>query len=346
MAADGPPPDLTSGPDPFLGPAEVALARFPLAPRAVTLVNRTENVTYRIDDEAGQAWVLRLHRPGYHTRAELEAERVWLAALSRAGLAVPEPLAAADGSAYVTVAVPADAEAGVAAHSRHVGVTRWIPGQVLGDLIAASDDEAEIAAWYHQVGAMLGRLHRHAAAWTPPAGFARHRFDTDGFLGPRPFWGRFWESPALTGPQQQLLAAARDQLRTDLAALGSDPARFTMIHADLHPGNVVVDGDRLAVIDFDDAGFGWHWYDLAVALGRPGDEPLADQVREAALAGYRTEHRLSDEEAALIPRFELLRSLALIGWKADRPEVAWPEGMFDRLLAEVLDACAGLGSAP
>lgn len=341
MAANGPAPD----PDAFRPAAEAALGRFAVVPRAVTLVNRTENVTYRVDDEAGDAWVLRLHRPGYHTRAELEAERVWLAALARAGVAVPEPLTAADGSAYVTVDVAADAGAGMPAHTRHVGLTRWIPGQVLADLIHASGDPAQIAGWYHRLGATLGRLHRLASAWTPPPGFTRHRFDADGLLGEQPFWGRFWENPALSPAQRQLLDRARHRLRGELDTRGRDPSRFSMIHADLHPGNVVVDGDRIAVIDFDDAGFGHHLYDLAVALGRPGAEPLPAAVWEAALAGYRTEHLLSDEEAAEIPRFELLRSLALIGWKADRPEVAWPEGMFDRLVAEVLDTCARLLSA-
>ncbi|MEZ5407440.1 MAG: phosphotransferase [Acidimicrobiales bacterium] len=338
--------DLSPPPDPFRSAAEVALTRFPVTLRAVTLVNRTENVTYRVDDDAGRAWVLRLHRPGYHTRAELEAERVWLAALARAGVAVPEPLAATDGSAYVAVDVPADAGAGVAAHTRQVGVTRWIPGQVLADLIDASRDPAEIAGWYHQLGAMLGRLHRQASAWTPPPGFTRHRFDADGMLGERPFWGRFWESPALNRSQRQLLDRARHRLRGELENRARDPGRFSMIHADLHPGNAVVDGDRIAVIDFDDAGFGHHLYDLAVALGRPGADPLPGAVWEAALSGYRTEHPLSDDEAAAIPRFELLRSLALIGWKADRPEVAWPDGMFDRLVAEVLDVCARLLSGP
>lgn len=350
MAADGPPPApdpfrpaATS--DPFRLAAESALSRFPVPPRALTLVNRTENVTYRVDDETGEAWVLRLHRPGYHTRAELEAERVWLAALSRAGVAVPEPLAATDGSAYVTVEVPGDG-ATLPRHTRHAGLTRWIPGRVLADLIDASGDPAQIADWYRQLGAMLGRLHRQASAWTPPPGFTRHRFDADGLLGERPFWGRFWENPALSPAQRQLLDQARHRLRGELDTRGRDPSRFSMIHADLHPGNVVVDGDRIAVIDFDDAGFGHHLYDLAVALGRPGDDPLPAAVWEATLAGYRTEYPLSDREAAEIPRFELLRSLALIGWKADRPEVAWPDGMFDRLLAEVLDTCARLLSGP
>jgi len=56
----------------------------------------------------------------------------------------------------VSVDVPADAPSGMAAHTRHAGLTRWISGQVLGDLIAASHDGAEIAGWYRPVGAILG----------------------------------------------------------------------------------------------------------------------------------------------------------------------------------------------
>ncbi len=39
-----------------------------------------------------------------------------------------------------------------------------------------------------------------------------------------------------------------------------------MIHADMHLDNVLKDGERLNVIDFDDAGYGWHAFDLAVGI--------------------------------------------------------------------------------
>ena len=58
-----------------------------------------------------------------------------------------------------------------------------------------------------------------------------------------------------------------------------------MIHADLHPGNVVISGDRLHVIDFDDAGFGWHAYDLAVALKDYQNDPQFDAYQTALIQG-------------------------------------------------------------
>jgi len=40
---------------------------------------------FRVDSEDGRAYALRVHRPGYHTLAELESEPHWTAALNEAG---------------------------------------------------------------------------------------------------------------------------------------------------------------------------------------------------------------------------------------------------------------------
>ena len=45
-----------------------------------------------------------------------------------------------------------------------------------------------------------------------------------------------------------------------------DDRRVSTIHADLHAGNILVRDGGVTVIDVDDAGFGWHVYELAVAL--------------------------------------------------------------------------------
>ena len=47
-----------------------------------TLINLSENHTFRIDAPAGRT-VLRVHRPGYHTAASIESELAWLEALRR-----------------------------------------------------------------------------------------------------------------------------------------------------------------------------------------------------------------------------------------------------------------------
>src|SRR5262245_3959500 len=59
-----------------------------------TLINISENVTYRLDDLAGgKRWALRVHREGYHSRTAIASELAWLKALGTSGAAnVPEPI--------------------------------------------------------------------------------------------------------------------------------------------------------------------------------------------------------------------------------------------------------------
>ena len=72
------------------------------------------------------------------------------------------------------------------------------------------------------------------------------------------------------------------------------------------------------MIDFDDAGFGWHAYDFAVALHGHEAGVLPRVVRRALIEGYRQVRPVSDETVALIPLFLLIRTLASIGWTAAR----------------------------
>ena len=80
--------------DPHLAAALEARAAFALDDHELELITIGENVTYRATPPGGDhSFVLRLHRPGYHSLAELDSERVWLAALEDAEVSVPVPAA-------------------------------------------------------------------------------------------------------------------------------------------------------------------------------------------------------------------------------------------------------------
>ena len=111
-----------------------------------------------------------------------------------------------------------------------------------------------------------------------------------------------------------MLLGARDRLHAALTRYGKPARTFSLIHADLHPRNVLIDGAHAAVIDFDDAGFGWHQYDLAVAVIGYQDHPDFVSFRDACIAGYRSVRVISDADLALLPMFLLIRDMAQIGW--------------------------------
>ena len=95
----------------FMPAAHAALTSFPIEAAELTLVSLAENVTFKaVDGRDGRAYVLRLHRPGYHTLDELISERAWIRALAEAGIDVPSAVLARDGRDYVAVTIPATGE--------------------------------------------------------------------------------------------------------------------------------------------------------------------------------------------------------------------------------------------
>ena len=114
---------------------------------------------------------------------------------------------------------------------------------------------------------------------------------------------------------------AREVIATTLASYGKPKETYSMIHGDLHMHNLIVGEHDLHVIDFDDAGFGWHQYELAVALNGHSGRKEFPAIVAALLKGYRS-HRAFDAEAeALLPMFLLIRTLVLLGWIHQRPEL-------------------------
>jgi Ser/Thr protein kinase RdoA (MazF antagonist) len=319
----------------FMPAARAALTSFPIDADDVALVSLAENVTFKVTDRAGRAYVLRLHRPGYHTLDELVSERAWIRALAEAGIDVPRGLSARDGRDYVPVTIPATGE------QRYAGMLRWTEGRLLSHVLAETGDDRVVEDYFAQLGALTASMHNQAAAWRPPPGFTRHALDSDGLMGEAPHWGPFWEHRSLSASERGLLREARARMHAWLSGLSREPAAYSLIHADMHPGNILVDGDRLVVIDFDDAGFGWHQYDIAVVLTYWQSKPNAAAIERAFIGGYRTTRPVSDEALAAVPMFRLIRWMASIGWFHQRPELE-PSAAFEERKAWVLEQCAAV----
>jgi|TARA_Y100000310_G_scaffold301089_1_gene337240 Ser/Thr protein kinase RdoA (MazF antagonist) len=292
--------------------ATLALAHWNLEGADPHLVKISENTVFRVDS-GDASYVLRIHRPGYHTLAELNAELQWTAALNEAGIHAPTAVPTVDGQGYATVALPGSNE------TRHIGMAEWVEGVLLSDVIKRSDPSEQVPC-FERLGRIMAQIHNQAERWPLPATFTRHALDADGFMGDRPFWGRFWEIPQLKPAQRKLVLLARETIFQTLIAYGKTHGTYSLIHADLHADNVVVAGDRLHVIDFDDAGFGWHEYELAVALFHYQGRDNYAAIHDGLIAGYRSERRLDDQSLALLPMFLLVRGLALLGWYQQRPE--------------------------
>jgi Ser/Thr protein kinase RdoA (MazF antagonist) len=320
----------------FAPAARAALGAFPIDADDPTLVTLSENVTFKVTDRRdGCAYVLRLHRPSYHTLEELVSERAWIRALAGFGIEVPSPVSACDGREYVPVTIPATGE------QRFVGLARWTEGRLLTEILAEASGPKAVEDYFIQLGTITASMHNQASAWRPPPGFRRHALDNDGLMGDVPHWGPFWDHQSLSPAERALLLDVRGRLHERLTGLSRDPSVYSLIHADMHPGNILVDGKRLTVIDFDDSGFGWHQYDIATVLTYWQSKADAAEIDRAFFTGYRAHRPVPDEALSLIPTFRLIRWMASIGWFHERPELKRP-AVFEERKAWVLEQCAAL----
>jgi Ser/Thr protein kinase RdoA (MazF antagonist) len=103
------------------------------------------------------------------------------------------------------------------------------------------------------------------------------------------------------------------------------------------PENLLYDGHRLSLIDFDDSGFGWYLFELATVLFTQMDEPDYAEIRAVLVAGYRSLRSLDEEDYARLPLFLLLRSLTYLSWMHSRHET---ESARERTPVVIARACA------
>lgn len=286
-----------------------ALGKWDVSPRAqLTLLNISENATYRVDDPAhGAPRILRVHRTGYHTRNAVRTELAWMKALqAEAGVETPQALPALDGELIQTVTTEALGE------TRFVVMFAFIEGE--------EPDENDLLGPFHRLGATAARMHAHAREWQRPPYFERLVWDYEHTLGPEGNWGDWRDGPGLDAQGRATLETLDALIGERLAAYGKGPERFGLIHADLRLANLLITPDDTRVIDFDDAGLGWFLYDIATALSFMEDREDLDALVDAWVSGYRTNGTLGAADVAEIPTFLMLRRLAILAWIGSHAE--------------------------
>ena len=281
--------------------AHAALPVYGLDPSAeVTLLNVSENGTFRVDDPSQGRSVLRVHRTGYHAKQAIRSELAWISALR------------ADGVVRTPAYLPTLGGDDVAAARLPDGQERYVVRFAWADGIEPTEDR--LAQDFEQLGAITARLHEHARQWHRPTEFTRFVWDFDTSLGERGHWGR-WQDGLAVGPQEEeILGRCADLLRSRLAVYGTGPDRFGLVHADMRLANLLVKGDDVTVIDFDDCGLSWFMYDLGSSLSFIEHEPYVPELIDAWVRGYRTVTTLSADDEVELPTFVMLRRLLLVAW--------------------------------
>lgn len=210
------------------------------------LIRHQHNTTFCFEAVDGTRLFLRISRQADRTPQAIRSEMEWLLLLAEDGFPVAEPYLWSDGA----VLRQFDDES--CGQPRILTKFAWREGKRA---------RRPTAVQWGKMGEVLARLHNHAEA--------------------RPFLGEGrWTTDAMVGNHDDPDAAARDVVD----ALGPEawstiagvrdaymelrPSLGTpiLIHADLHQGNVLFDGDDMTVVDFDDCGVAPIPFDFSIPI--------------------------------------------------------------------------------
>jgi Ser/Thr protein kinase RdoA (MazF antagonist) len=289
--------------------AVAALAFYDLQSPELAFHSLATNLLYRVTTASGERFMLRLAVPGWRTFEDLQAEPLWLAALSQeTSLPVPRVVAARTGALVLPMRLPGVPDIW------NTTLMSWVPGRLLGHYLSEHNLE--------KMGVLFAELHHHAACWHPPAGFTTRRFE---------HWLSRGEENLIIGNAQSaesdcvaaLPSRARDllerlHLHVESAYAAIDRADLRVIHCDLWHDNIKLYRGVLHPIDFEDTVWGFRAHDIAMAMLDLLED--TDDARYAALlAAFRrgyTAHLAWPDEP--IEPFQIGRLLWKINWVARR----------------------------
>jgi Ser/Thr protein kinase RdoA (MazF antagonist) len=183
----------------------------------------------------------------------------------------------------------------------------------------------------------MASLQSHGSQFKPPNGFVRGRLDNLTEEARRSA-GRGTseaiahlqiDNPADEESATRLIAevcSAKDgvlvaklirRLREIQQRVGQAPETFGLIHGDLHQENYFFHRGQVRAIDFDDCGYGYYLYDLAVTLSEVQWRKDTPELRKSFLIGYRSIRDLSSEHEGYLDTFITFRDLQLMIWKIE-----------------------------
>ncbi len=285
--------------------AAVALKHYGISEADVSFLRQAGNTLFRVRTsslpgpksgfdffEEGQ-FLLRIHEPGYQEPEAIDLELTWLSAMRReADLPVPEPIATLDEELLLTISIP-----GIPGE-RNCSLLRWIKGRSVKNRIRLHHLQAQ--------GRLMAQLHRFSTQWQPPPGATKRKFDWDGLfrndVGSGMTNADAWA--LLSSPRRRAFSFVADQLREVMEDWGQGSDVYGLIHGDLGvDANLLFWRGEPRAIDFDDSGFGYWVFDLAVALDACRDDPDYPLYREALLSGYTEIRSMPDKQAEKIDLF-------------------------------------------
>jgi Ser/Thr protein kinase RdoA (MazF antagonist) len=302
-------------------------------------IQYSENIVYRVDlpgpaslPDSADPYMANRYLLRIHAMSDADAigsELTWLAALDQeAGLPVPAPVLTPDGKLLTTIITPG------MPNGRVVSLMRWLDGRRYRKGLQPKHLTA--------LGRVVAQLHNFSASWQPPYEFDRPMWDWDSQLG-----GSMFRHPmdkvvdSIPTKYQQPFQVISGEAKQIMGSLGKGPDAYGMIHADLYPENVLFKAGRALPIDFEDCGYGYWMWDIAIALCEWAWGKEWERMRDAFWVGYTQIRTLPESQWSQLDLFVATQFATMVLWssalfmndpKRASEYIPWREDNGDKLL--------------
>lgn len=261
----------------------------------------SENTTVKLKSANNQFYIMRINRPNYHTYEELECELKWMINLgNNTDIIMPSVIMNNNHSLISELD-----------EAIEYGTNYSIFSYIEGTELYASTKEEQLKL-ISIIGETAAKLHMNVINNTEVSNLSRFSWDYKDLIGANSRWGDWKTHPALENSQIQHFEQVLSIIERKLSTYEKTAEHFGLIHADLHPGNFMNTKLGIALIDFDDCGYGWFLYECGCSVMQFSE--YIDELVSAWIIGYEHIRTLSPNDKNMIWSFVILRRIVRIAW--------------------------------
>lgn len=284
--------------------AEAALTHYDIGNVRVTLLSQHKDTLFQVTtarrhglNGAGPEnarFVLRLYQPPAPAPEMILSEFEWLAMLRHsAGLGVPEPVAARNGSYITEIEIEGIPE------QRHCVLMRWIEGRFVDTRLTPTLME--------RVGMFLARMHQQSEHFNPSTRFTRPHwnwqyFPATGTVLDHEFVSEQGEG-LISEQAYRIFVASAEKISQQVQTFFVDDKHYGLTHGDFQQSNYLFHKGEVRAIDFEDCRWNFYLFDVAAALQGIADRPQEVALRSALLSGYEQMRALPRSYQEQLPTF-------------------------------------------
>lgn len=275
-----------------------AAARFGTRKEDWRFLGNSENFVYSYPYDGAER-ILRVTHSSHRTINQIKGEIDWLNYLADRGVPAAREYDSPQGNLVEVVEAADD--------SYFMAVSfQMAPGKILGP---GEWTPELITEW----GRIVGTIHRLTVDYPDPGdGLRREHWHEFDYLNVRKY---------LPETEQEIIEKT-EKLVARLKELPIGRDTYGLVHTDVHQHNLLVNGERITVIDFDDVHHMWFACDIATLLfySRWLGEPDADMAEFTRFflthfwKGYDQEYKLDDWWKETYHDFLKLREMVTYVW--------------------------------